>query len=100
MNEKRTPLINEEPRHKKRSTAKGLPRSKHKHIYETVLLYRYYHHKSFKDGSDLVTERCTPTKVCAICGRIDYVDTDPSYYSKKQSDLPWVSYNIELSEKH
>lgn len=30
--------LNEEPKYRKRSTAKGQPRSKHKHIYEVVLL--------------------------------------------------------------
>lgn len=95
MDEKRMPLINEEPKHRKKSKGNGLPRSKHKHIYETVLLYRYYHHTDLKTGGDKVTERVTPTKVCSICGRVDYVDHDPSYYTF----VPIKSLPVLCSEK-
>ena len=80
MDERRIPILNDEPKHKKKSTAKGLPRSKHKHIYETVLLESDYHHTDFKTGADKIIKIFTPTKVCTICGRIDRVDKDPSYY--------------------
>ena len=79
MNEKRIPLTEEEPKYKKKSKGNGLPRSKHKHTYETVLLYSYYHHTDLKTGADKITESKMPTKVCTICGRVDAVDF--SYYN-------------------
>lgn len=100
MNDKRILLTDEETRHRKKSTAKGLPRSKHKHIYETVLLKRYYNHTDFKTGKPVITCSELPTKVCKICGRVDRVDRDPSYYVHNQiQDLPWRVYSTELSEK-
>lgn len=80
MIDKRTPLTSEEPKYRKKSQNKGLSRSKHKHIYETVLLYRYYHFTDTRTGRERVTENCHPTKICSICNRIDYQDDDPSYY--------------------
>ena len=38
MDDKRIPLVKEEPKHKKKSKAKGLARADHKHEYEPVLL--------------------------------------------------------------
>lgn len=94
MNDKRIPLTTEEPKHKKKSAAKGLPRANHKHIYETVLLYHYHHWKA-----DHIAVHTSPTKVCTICGRVDHIDTDPSYYVKKESSLRWLSHITELSKK-
>lgn len=100
MNNKYIPSYDEETKYKKKSTAKGLPRSKHKHIYETVLLKRYYHHTDVKTGRPKVTCSELPTKVCTICGRVDHVDNDPSYYVHNQiQDLPWRIYSKDLSKK-
>lgn len=101
MNKRRTPILIEEPKHKKKSTAKGLPRSKHKHIYETVLLESDYHHTDFKTGVDKIIKSFTPTKVCTICGRIDRADRDPSYYRDTANGAirPWFSGVKELNEK-
>lgn len=88
------------PAYKKKSKKQGLPRSKHKHIYETVLLCRNWHSRNLKNGAPEVTQILTPTKVCTICGRIDDVDKDPSYYTKKPiAHLPWLDWERELSEK-
>jgi hypothetical protein len=96
MNERRIPLIQEEPKHKKKSQGNGLPRSKHKHIYETVLLTKYYHGKDFKTGFPSVTVSALPTRVCTICGRIGETDTDCKYYK----DLSTLRrYRSELSEE-
>lgn len=100
MNERRMPLEKEEPKHKKKSQGNGLPRSKHKHIYETVLLVANYHHTDLKTGKDRITQVITPTKVCTICGRVNGVDDDPSYYVEEPiTDLPFLYHKKELSEK-
>lgn len=100
MNEKRTPLLDEEPKYKKKSTAKGQPRSKHKHIYETVLLTKDYHTTNYKTGKPETTQTTLPTKVCIICGRIDEVDRDQSLYIKKAVlGLPFIADEKVLSEK-
>ena len=89
------------PAYKKKSKKKGLPRAKHKHIYETVLLCRNWHYNDFKSGRPKVKQIMTPTKVCNVCGRIDCGDSDPSYYVEKQipSLSLWLTYDAELSEK-
>lgn len=100
MNEKRIPLADEEPKYKKKSKSKGQPRSKHKHIYETVLLTKDYHTTDYKTGKPKITQTIFPTKVCTICGRVDEVDKDQSFYIKKTvPDLPFVVYENVLSEK-
>ena len=100
MNEKRMPLVDEEPKHKKKSKSKGQPRSKHKHIYETVLLTRNYHTTDYKTGKPKVTQTILPTKVCNVCGRIDETDYDQSYYIKKPiPNLPFIAFEKTLSEK-
>ena len=46
-----------------------------------------------------VTEHQIPTKVCTVCGRIDYVDKDPKYYVRKEvPNLPFRAYTDELSK--
>lgn len=94
-------LCEEETRYRKKSKAKGLPRSKHKHTYQTVLLKCYHTFPDFKTGKPRTTFTELPTKVCSICGRIDYVDTDPSLYTRKELNehLPYRVYSKELSAK-
>lgn len=100
MNERRIPLEKEEPKHKKKSKGNGLPRSKHKHIYETVLLIKYYHHNNLLTGASEVTEMTYPTKVCTICGRIGEIDHDESYYIKGDKVTRWLyCHSDDLSEK-
>lgn len=100
MHEKRELLIEEEPKHRKKSSAKGRARSKHKHIYETVLLTRDYHCKDLHNGNPKIVQTTVPTKVCVICGRIDEVNRDPSLYLEKPvMGLPYEAYEKELSEK-
>lgn len=101
VNGKKIPLMDEVPKHKKKSTVKGLPRSKHKHIYQTVLLKSYHTHTDFRTGRQKVSFTELPTKVCSICGRVDYVDKDPSLYIFKEVEKP-LHHNIyyrELSSK-
>lgn len=98
MNEKTSFPEEVEVRHKKKSKAKGLPRADHKHLYETVLLTKIYNGTDFKTGKPRVTEHQIPTKVCTVCGRIDYVDKDQKYYIRKEvPNLPFRAYADELS---
>lgn len=100
MKDKINLIENDIPAYKKKSKKKGLPRSKHKHIYETVLLCRNWHSTDFKNGTPKVTQIMAPTKVCTICGRIGDVDKDPLYYTEKPiTYLPWLVRERELSEK-
>ena len=90
-------LIDDEaPAYRKKSKKKGQPRSDHKHTYETVLLTRYYH---FNFGEPRVSENKQPTKVCTICGRIDYVDYDETLYDvHPDANIKWAVVK-DLSEK-
>ena len=91
---------NDEPKYKKKSKAKGQPRSKHKHEYETVLLTKHFTTHNIKTGlqEDHIAQH--PTKVCTICGRIDYIDWYPSYYIHKVIDgLPFIANERDLSDK-
>lgn len=100
MDEKREPLVDEEVKHKKKSKFKGQPRSKHKHIYETVLLTKNYHSRDFKTGKPEIHKNTLPTRVCTVCGRIGYHDDNESYYIKKPIvDLPFHAYEKVLSEE-
>ena len=97
MQGKREPVLDEEPTHKKKSAHKGRPRSKHKHTYETVLLTYNYSHGSDESRKISIT---IPTKVCIICGRVDKVNSDESYYIKEPDvSLPIIAYKKELSKK-
>ena len=85
MNERRVPLENEEPKHKKKSKGSGLARSKHKHEYIPVLLHTPFYNRVNNTTSEIVTVN----KVCSICGRIDEIlkgeewyDTEYKYFSK------------------
>jgi hypothetical protein len=93
-------IDDEVPAHKKKSKKKGQPRADHKHVYETVLLTKFYHGTDFKTGKPSVSEQSLPTKVCIVCGRIDDVDWDESYYAKKEvSSVSFVAFSRELTEK-
>lgn len=72
------------PKYKKKSTAKGQPRSKHKHEYITVLLRIPFEHPDIKTGRMLTNYSYGPTKVCSICGRIDEAVLDPIYFNKEE----------------
>jgi hypothetical protein len=90
----------EVPKYRKKSKAKGLPRADHKHQYETVLLTKRYNGTDFKTGRPRITEHQLPTRVCTICGRIDYVDRDPKYYVSKQiADMPIIVHEKVLSDE-
>ena len=90
--------INEVPKYKKKSTSKGLPRSKHKHIYETVLLTTISETQDYKTGLKKKVYRSFPTKVCSICGRIDKVDRESSYYIEEQNGYQFL-FSPKLSDK-
>jgi hypothetical protein len=98
MNVEQFLTIDEPIKHKKKSKAKGLPRSDHKHEYETVLLHATYNFKSVVPKNK---QFIYPAKVCTICGRIKSTDKDPSYYVEKliNTDLPYKVYSKSLSEK-
>ena len=84
-------------KYRKKSTAKGQPRSKHKHEYQTVLLQTYY---TFNVGTPKTHVHEAPTRVCIICGRIDYIDDNPDYYiSTTIPDIPFRITHRSLSEK-
>lgn len=82
-------LEDEVGKYRKKSKAKGQPRSKHKHVYEVVLLTTKYTYNSYPHE----TYDSYPTKVCTICGRIDDILWDDKYYVGKK-----LVYPKELSE--
>lgn len=86
-------------KYRKKSTAKGQPRSKHKHIYETVLLITPYEVPDVNTGKQIKKEHKYPTKVCTICGRVADIDYDDWWYNKeKHKHLRWVYFTKELSD--
>ena len=87
-------------KYKKRSKAKGQPRSKHKHIYETVLLVSHYEVPDIHTGKQIEKEHKYPTKVCTICGRVDEIDYDEKWYNKvEHKHLKWKYFTKELSDE-
>lgn len=96
MIEKRVPLEDEEPRHRKKSKKRGQPRADHKHEYKTVLLLNEYESQCFS-GKTTLYER--PTKICTICGRIG--GTDMSLYDlvEVQDSLPVKVYERVIKDK-
>lgn len=87
-------------KYKKKSKAKGQPRAKHKHEYQTVLLTKYYEGKDFTTGKPKTTEYVYPTKVCVICGRIDDINQDPTYYTETLCQgIPFIAHKKELSNE-
>ena len=86
-------------KYRKKSTAKGQPRSKHKHIYETVLLITPYKVPDIRTGKQIEKEHRDPTKVCTICGRIDAVDHEEKWYNKEEhKHLKWTYFTKDLNE--
>ena len=87
-------------KYRKKSTAKGQPRSKHKHIYETVLLITPYEVPDVLTGKQIKKEHRYPTKVCTICGRVDTIDYDEKWYNKEEHKhfLQWTYFTKELSD--
>lgn len=93
-------LTDEVPKYKKKSSARGQPRSKHKHCYEAVLLKRSYTYTDPATGNTkkIFTER--PAMVCPVCGRVGRGITDPSFYKKSEvQSVPYRITSSELSEK-
>lgn len=96
MNERRIPLTQEKPKHKKKSQGNGLSRSKHKHEYIPVLLHRPWHNR-YKDET---INFQTITNVCKICGRIDYdIDHEKYYDTEYIQDLPYKIGRRVLNKK-
>lgn len=91
MDKRHIPLVNEKPKHRKKSSKKGQPRANHKHIYETVLLHYF---TDYHFAEKLIVH---PTKVCTICGRISSIDPNPIYYVEKRP--PWLLTNVRLTEE-
>ena len=86
-------------KYRKKSKAKGQPRSKHKHVYETVLLVRPFIMPDIHTGKQIEKEHRNPTKVCTICGRIDTIDYDEKWYNKEEHrDLKWTYFTKDLSD--
>ena len=91
--------INEVGKYRKKSTAKGQPRSKHKHIYETVLLITPYQVPNVATGKQMEKEHRYPTRVCTICGRVADIDYDDKWYNKEEhKHLKWIYFTKELSD--
>ena len=84
---------NDEPKYRKKSKAKGQPRADHKHVYENVLLTRYFTIPD-RQGNPKQHASVDPYRVCSICGRIDDMLFDAEYYNG-----PRLRYPRELSEK-
>ena len=86
-------------KYRKRSKAKGQPRSKHKHIYDTVLLITQYEVPDIQTGKQIKKERKYPTKVCTICGRVDKIDYDEKWYIvEEHKHSMWRYFAKELSD--
>lgn len=86
MDEKRTPLTEEEPRHRKKAKRRRAQRADHKHTYKTVLLMNVYDSIVTSQGRRCIV---SPTKVCTICGRIGDVDMSQYDYVDIEDDLPY-----------
>ena len=84
---------NDEPKYRKKSKAKGQPRADYKHVYENVLLTRYFTIPD-RQGNPKQYASVNPYRVCSICGRIDDMLFDAEYYNG-----PRLRYPRELSEK-
>lgn len=83
-------IINEEheiPKYKKKSSKKGQPRAKHKHIYKDCLLMK-------EDGS------VSKASVCSICGKVDDVKIFESVVSEEHPKCYRMLSNKEILEKY
>ena len=86
-------------KYRKKSRAKGQPRSKHKHIYKTVLLITPYQVPDIHTGKQIEKEHKYPTKVCTICGRVADIDYDDLWYKREEhKHLKWIYFTKELSD--
>lgn len=83
MNNRRIPLTDDQPKHKKKSKAKGLPRADHKHQYEPVLLHRPFKSRVNNEITDIITVNT----VCQICGRIDDTLRGDEWYDAEAYQL-------------
>lgn len=95
MNERRTPLEMEEPKHKKRSKRRGQPRADHKHEYKTVLLLNEYISNHFPGKATLIKRPC---KVCVICGRVGHVDMS-QYDHVEVQGLPYRIHERQIRDE-
>ena len=96
MNERRTPLEKEEPKHKKRSKKRGQPRADHKHEYKTVLLCRWSDHP-FHQGER--TAYKAPSKVCTICGRIGDIDMSQYEMVQLECSSPYIIHQRVIKDE-
>lgn len=100
MIEKDMSFIDDIPKYRKKSSAKGQPRSKHKHCYEPVLLKRRYTYTDSTNGKLKTIFMERPTMVCPICGRVGNIIHDPSFYNKvEKQSTPYRVMASELNEK-
>lgn len=98
------PPVPEESRYKKKSGNKGLPRSRHKHTYKTVLVHHKYSLTKAHDPHPWKVDYYSATKVCTVCGRIG--TNDQAFYTNEfgynnlgrylESKLTMEAYNLEL----
>lgn len=89
MDEKRNPLENEIPKHKKKSKKKGQPRADHKHEYKKVVLHSWWD-DIFKQG--VKHERIEICDVCAICGRIGTYVTGRFFQEEMNYDITGMEH--------
>lgn len=81
-------------RYRKKSHSRGQSRSKHKHVYKTVLLTTKLEFLNVNTGKPILHTHDAPTKVCQICGRISYVDYNSIYYEEsEQLNVPYIKHS-------
>lgn len=94
MDAKRVPLMEDEPKYKKKSKKKGQHRANHKHEYKTVLLHSYYDNPFKREKM----ERLSAQKVCTKCGRIG--DIDINQYVRVRLEHPTLElYGRQIKDK-
>lgn len=87
------PVAPEEQKYKKKSSSKGLPRSKHKHQYKDVLWETKYSFNYGKGEQETLIQQAR--KVCTICGRLG--DTANNYYFVTEETEPIRHQKTHLS---
>lgn len=95
VNEKREPIEDDIPKHKKKSKKKGRPRADHKHEYKTVLLLNEYESHYFPGKKDL-TKR--PVKVCTLCGRVGDIDFE-QYDLVEMHGMPYRIHERKIKDE-
>lgn len=94
MDAKRVPLMEDEPKYKKKSKKKGQPRANHKHEYKTVLLHSYYDNPFKREKM----EHLSAQKVCITCGRIG--DVDETRYVRVKLQHPTCKlYELQIKDQ-